>query len=296
MPIWLCLCQRALNKSATKTNKAMMDPALSPDLNDDLELLRSNAVAAGILALSHFRRPVKTWSKDNASPVTEVDVIVDQFLKASLCGSRPGYGWLSEESTDTPDRLEKKRVFVVDPIDGTRAFIRGEDCWTVSLAVVEDGMATTGVVYAPVRDELYDAVLGGGVCHNGKPLVRQPQFGVKPVIPAPGAIHRELSESGIDHVHGPALPSIAYRLVQVATGRFDAVAARRGARDWDIAAAAVILAESGIDFTDVCSGTIRFNRTDTRHAALAATADAKLKPPLSDALRRVYGCPDTEQA
>jgi myo-inositol-1(or 4)-monophosphatase len=277
-----------------QAGKAVMNKGPRSDLLEDLELLRSNAVAAGILALAYFRQPLKTWSKDNASPVTEADILVDQFLKSSLTGARPDYGWLSEESIDDPARLDKRRVFVVDPIDGTRAFIRGEDCWTVSLAVVEDGIAVAGVVYAPARDEMFDAVLDGGACFNGHPLMRPVPVGDLTVIPAPGAIHRELEAAGIEYEHGPALPSLAYRLVQVATGRFAAVAGRRGAHDWDIAGAAIILSECGVAFDDVCAGTIRLNRSDTRHAALAAIADRTLKTPLHDALRHVYGCPSVE--
>ncbi len=271
-----------------------MDPTARTDIAEDLELLRSNAVAAGVLALGRFRQPLKSWSKQNASPVTEADIIVDQFLNASLLGARPDYGWLSEESVDDPARLEKKRIFVVDPIDGTRAFIRGEDCWSVSLAVVENGVAIAGVVYAPARDELYDAAFGLGARFNGEALMRQPRDGELPVVPAPGAIHRELEHAGLAYLHGQPLPSLAYRLVQAATGRFDAVPARRGAHDWDIAGAAAILSECGVEFEDVCAGPIVFNRPDTRHAALAAIADAALKAPLHDALRRIYGCPSVE--
>lgn len=271
-----------------------MEVAARPSLSDDLELLRSNAVAAGILALGYFRKPVKTWTKDNASPVTEADVFVDRFLQASLCGARPDYGWLSEESIDDPARLACKRVFIVDPIDGTRAFIRGEDCWSVSLAVVEDGVAVAGVVYAPARDELYAAVSGEGATLNGAPLQRRAHLGDKPVIPAPGAVHTELLAAGIDYVRGPSLPSLAYRLVQVATGVLDAAVARRGAQDWDIAGSAIILSECGIELDDVCAGRPVFNKRETRHAALAAVVDTQLKAPLCDALRRVYGCPGAQ--
>ena len=268
-----------------------MDLAPRRNLTEDLELLRSNAVAAGIMALGRFRQPIKTWSKQNSSPVTEADIMVDEFLKASLGAARPDYGWLSEESTDDPARLDKTRVFIVDPIDGTRAFIRGEDCWTVSLAIVENGVPIVGVIYAPARDELYDAYAGGGARLNGLDLMVPVPAGEVSVIPAPGAIHRELEATGIDYEHGPALPSLAYRLVQMATGRFSAVACRRGAQDWDIAGAAAILFECGIGFEDVCAGEVSFNKPETRHAALAAIADTRLKAPLHDALRRVYGCP-----
>src|SRR5690606_6781432 len=103
------------------------------------------------------------------------------------------YGWLSEESVEDPDRLNHRRTFIVDPIDGTRGFIRGDDSWTVSLAVVEDGIPIAGVVYAPARDEMYDAALGLGARFNGRPLTRQRHPGRSlPLIPAPGAVHHEL--------------------------------------------------------------------------------------------------------
>jgi len=258
---------------------------------EDLDLLRSNAVAAGIMAAGYFRRDMKSWSKENASPVTEADIAVDKFLRASLSAARPDYGWLSEEQEDDGSRLARKRVFIVDPIDGTRAFIKGEDCWTICIAVVEDGVAVAGVVYAPARDELYAACKGGGATQNGSELVRRQHIGPGPVIPAPGAVHEALSGTGLEYVRGPSLPSLAYRLVQVATGVLDAAVARRGAQDWDIAAAQVILSEAGVDFEDVCAGVPALNGETLRHAALAAVGDLSLKAPLHDALRRVYGCP-----
>lgn len=262
---------------------------------EDLELLRSGAVAAGMIAASYFRRAVKTWNKANASPVTEADITVDRYLQQALTAARPGYGWLSEEAADDDGRrLACSRAFIVDPIDGTRGFIRGEDSWTVSLAVVEDGVAVAGVVYAPARDQLYEAALGGGARLNGRPITRLPRHGGPPVIPAAGAIHAELRAAGLDYVRGPYLPSLAYRLVQVATGELDAAAVRRGASDWDIAGAAAILTECGIALEDVCHGGVRFNRADIRHGALAATGDESLQPVLREALIRVYGCPPGE--
>lgn len=258
---------------------------------DDLELLRSCAVSAGIIASSYFRRDLKTWTKANASPVTEADVLVDRFLADALLGARPDYGWLSEESVDDERRLTCRRTFVVDPIDGTRGFIRGEDSWTVSLAVVEDGRPIAGVVYAPARDELYDAFVEGGARFNGRPLKRKSVLRRGPLIPAPGAVHQELQAAGLNYMRGPALPSLAYRLVQVATGALDGAMVRRGSQDWDIAGAAMILDECGIAFDDVCAGTITLNGSDVRHGALAAVHDPLIKPVLHDALRRVYGCP-----
>src|SRR5690606_19546819 len=258
---------------------------------DDLELLRTAAVAAGIIATGFFRRDVKSWNKENASPVSEADILVDRYLAATLLQARPTYGWLSEETTDNPSRLDCERVFVVDPIDGTRGFLRGEEYWTISLAVVENGVPVAGVVYAPALDEMYEAVAGEGARLNGRPLERVRRAGAPPLIPAPGAVHQDMQSAGLDYTRGPAYPSLAYRLVQVATGRLDAAVARRGSQDWDIAAAALILRESGLDFADVCVGYPQFNRRDVRHGALAALADMSLKPLVHAALIKVYGCP-----
>ena len=261
---------------------------------EDLELLRSGAVAAGIIAAGYFRREPKAWTKANESPVTEADIFVDQFLKSTLCASRPAYGWLSEETADDMHRLDCDRVFIIDPIDGTRGFIRGDDSWTISLAVVEHGQPIAGVVYAPVRNEMYDASLGGGARLNGAPLVRHSTPGRGPVIPAPGAVHSALQAVGLDYVRGPYLPSLAYRLVQVASGGLDATVVRRGAQDWDIAGAAAILTECGIGFEDVCMGALHFNQREIRHGALAAASDVSLKTVLHEVLIRVYGCPDED--
>jgi len=274
-------------------------PAPAATFSDDLELLRSSAVAAGIIASSYFRRDVKSWTKDNASPVSEADILVDRYLASSLLHARPDYGWLSEETADNPSRLDCERVFVVDPIDGTRGFLRGEDSWTVSLAVVENGIPVAGVVYAPARDEMYEAARGEGARLNAMPIKRSRRAGAAPLIPAPGAVHQEMQAAGLHYTRGPAYPSLAYRLVQVATGKLDGAVARRGSQDWDIAAAALILDESGIDFVDVCTGFPLFNRRDVRHGALAALSDMSLKPLVHAALVKVYGCPaadtDAEQ-
>ena len=262
------------------------------DIDADLQLLRSTAVAAGIIASGYFRREVKTWTKDNASPVTEADYLVDQFLFDALGGARADYGWLSEESEDDPARLGDERIFIVDPIDGTRAFIKGDDCWTICLAIVERGEAVAGVVYAPARDELFEASRGRGAFLNGKSLKVAPVSGRLPVISAPGAVHQELQADGLQYTRGAHFSSLAYRLAQVAAGGLDATAARRGAQDWDIAAADIILTEAGAGLEDACRGKPQYNRSQTRHGALAALGDQSLKPLLHNALQRVYGCPD----
>lgn len=268
---------------------------LLPSYESDKELLRTAAVTAGIIAASYFRRDLKTWTKDNASPVSEADIVLDKFLHSALTTARPDYGWLSEESVDNAVRIERTRAFVVDPIDGTRGFINGEDSWTVSLAVVENGVPVAGVVYAPARDEMYDAFLDGGARLNGRSIVRHtPPDRHAPLIPAPGAVHQELQAAGLDYTRGPFYPSLAYRLVQVATGKLDATVVRRGSQDWDLAGAASVLGECGIGFEDACGAPMRFNRADVRHGALAAFANSSLRDVLCGALIKVYGCPEPQ--
>jgi myo-inositol-1(or 4)-monophosphatase len=269
----------------------MLDVTTSPE--EDLQLLRACAVTAGIIAAGYFRRDVRNWTKgEAASPVSEADIVLDEHLHAQLIAARPGYGWLSEETADDGDRLSRERVFVIDPIDGTRGFIKGEDSWCVSLAVIEAGMPIAGVVYAPARDEMYEASRGTGARLNGMRIERRTPAGrTRPLIPAPGAVHHELQAGKLDYARGPYYPSLAYRLVQVATGRLDAAVARRGSHDWDVAGAAIILAEAGVAFEDVCAGPVRFNSADVRHGALAAIGEPSLRTALHAALIKVYGCP-----
>ncbi len=283
--------QASAYKRAKPTSPRIMGQINPTTAAQDLDLLRAAAASAGIIACGYFRQKVEVWSKGNASPVTEADMRVDRYLRDALMAARPEYGWLSEESADTPERLKRKRVFIIDPIDGTRGFIRGDDSWTVSLAVAEDGVPIAGVVYAPARDEMYDAIAGGGARLNSQPLQRQRLPGPGPLIPAPGAVHQELQAAGLHYRRGPAYASIAYSLVQVAQGRLDAAVSRRGSQDWDIAAAAIILREAGMHFADVCAGFPRFNRQELRHGALAALCDEALRQPIHEALIRVYGCP-----
>src|SRR5690606_34519579 len=121
-----------------------------------------------------FGRDPEVWMKAGVSPVSEADYAVDAFLKETLRRARPAYGWLSEETVDTPERLAAARTFVVDPIDGTRAFLAREDVWCVSIAVVERGRPTVGVLDAPARKEVFAARAGAGAVLNGRRIAVRP--------------------------------------------------------------------------------------------------------------------------
>ena len=137
----------------------------------DLENLKTAALEAGKIALGYFDKNYKTWDKEaGAGPVTEADLEIDDFLKTSLLNSAPHYGWLSEETEDGSSRLTKTKVFIVDPIDGTRSFIAGDETWAHSLAVVENGIPIAAVIYLPKMDLLYTAEVNKGAFLNGNKI------------------------------------------------------------------------------------------------------------------------------
>ncbi|MCP5037766.1 MAG: 3'(2'),5'-bisphosphate nucleotidase CysQ, partial [Rhodobacteraceae bacterium] len=138
---------------------------------DDLSLLMDAAAAAGVIACRHFKASPEVWDKPGgAGPVTEADIAVDTMLREELLASRPDYGWLSEETEDNSTRLDREKVFIVDPIDGTRAFIDGSPTWAHSLAVSELGQITAAIVYSPEHDKMYSAGRDLGAFWNGGPL------------------------------------------------------------------------------------------------------------------------------
>jgi myo-inositol-1(or 4)-monophosphatase len=216
-------------------------------LDSDLELIRDAALEAGRLALEARAEGLKVWSKPGGSPVTDADLAVDTLLKLRLKAARPNYGWLSEETVDDEARLGVRRLFVVDPIDGTVAYIKNKPWFTVCVAVVEDGRPTVGVVHAPELGETYEAIAGGGARLNGAPiapsdrvelegaaLVGDPNMFADPRWPRPWPPMQVERRN-----------SIAYRMALVASGAFDAALALTPKNDWDLAAADLIAREAG---------------------------------------------------
>lgn len=229
----------------------------------DLTLLADAALAAGDVALRYFKADPKVWVKDdNQGPVTEADLAVNALLLDTLRGARPDYGWLSEETPDDTDRLKTTRQFIIDPIDGTRAFIAGTRDWSHALAVVENGEVMAGVVTLPARGMTYAAIRGGGATLNGEPItVTQ--------IASLTQAHVLTTKPNLapEHWLGGVAPlfskgfrsSLAYRLCLVAEGRFDAMLTLRPSWEWDIAAGALIVAEAMGTATDRTGAALRFN-------------------------------------
>lgn len=216
-----------------------------PSYTEELALLKSAAAQAGRIAMNYFGNDPKVSWKEGMSPVSEADFAANDYLLATLMTARPDYGWLSEETTDTTARLTKQRTFIVDPIDGTKAFIAGRDLWCVSVALVENGKTIAGVLDCPARQEVFEAALGSGSYLNGERLKIDHQ---NTPIRMAGA------KSWLDkwaHIHGNApaqishIPSLAYRIAVIADNRFDATVVKPDCHDWDIAAAELILSEAG---------------------------------------------------
>ncbi len=228
----------------------------------DLALLIKAAREAGRIATGYSGKTAKRWDKpDGAGPVTEADLAVNDMLRERLCAARPDYGWLSEESEDGTARLEKSRVFVIDPIDGTRSFAEGSQIWAHALAVVEGGVAVAGVVYLPMRGLLYAAAAGLGAFLNDAPIspsARTRLDGAEFLATRPNMELRHWP-GGMPHLNRAYRPSLAYRMALVAEGRYDGMLTLRDAWEWDIAAGDIILREAGAVCTDQTGAALRFN-------------------------------------
>lgn len=252
----------------------------------DLQLLISAARAAGEIAMRFDGPSAKSWDKpDDAGPVTEADLAVNEMLEDHLRGARPDYGWLSEESLDEGDRLKDEKIFIVDPIDGTRSFIEGSGTWAHSLAVADRGVVTAAVIFLPRRDKLYSAAQGAGAHLNEAPLTTATGAALSEahVLAA-----RPISEPSFWKGDPPDFrrgyrPSLAYRMALVAEARFDAMITLRPTWEWDIAAGDLILREAGAAATDRHGAALRFNNADPRLDGVVA-ANPALNAQILDAL------------
>ncbi|MGH1331551.1 MAG: inositol monophosphatase family protein [Paracoccaceae bacterium] len=229
---------------------------------NDLSLLIEAAKEAGEIAQSYWQAHPQTWEKPgDQGPVTEADLAVDAMLARELRGARPGYGWLSEESENDPARLSTEHVFIVDPIDGTRAFIAGEDHWSHSLAIARNGAVTAAVVYLPVLGKMYGASLGGGATLNGAPMRASVRGGADgaTVLGAKPNFEAARWPGGMPDLRRHFRPSLAYRMALVAEGRFDAMISLRDTWEWDVAAGALLVAEAGAAVSDRHGAPVLFN-------------------------------------
>lgn len=255
---------------------------------DDLELIVDAAREAGELAQALRRRGLVTEYKAGGSPVTNADLAADALLKARLRTARPDYGWLSEETADDPARRSARRLFVVDPIDGTRAFLRDRPWWAVSIAVVDGERPMAGVVHAPQLGETYAARAGAGAVLNGAPIrasdvdavedcgmVGDPRMFAHPAWPQPWPAMRIQARN-----------STAYRICLVAAGAFDATLAMGPKHDWDLAAADLIANEAGAFVGDHLGRPFAYNGPIPAQASLICAAP-RLAPLILERVRNI---------
>ena len=237
----------------------------------DSALLIDTVREAGALARSMFSTELKNWIKGASSPVSEADIAANDLIESRLRSATPDYGWLSEESVDDEARLGKPLVWIVDPIDGTRSYLAGRDDWCVSVALVEGASPVLAAVFAPVTEEFFFASRGGGALRNDRPvhatagteLDFSRVAGPKPLVER---LNRGPGEISLY----PRIGSLALRLCRVAEGRLDAAFAGGQSRDWDLAAANLIVQEANGNMTALSGDTILYNRREVTHGVLVA--------------------------
>jgi len=219
---------------------------------------------------SRWQGEFRQWEKVPGHPVCDVDLAADAMLKERLLAIDPEAGWLSEETADDPERLLRSRVWVVDPIDGTRDFLRGRGGWAVSVALVEGGRPIIGVLDAPARGEHWRALAGAGATRNGALL----QVSGHDQLAGARVPADVLPRADNDLVAVEKPNSIALRIGMVAAGQADLVAAMRWGKEWDIAAAALIAQEAGAIVTDALGRPLRYNSTKGEAFGVLATTPA----------------------
>jgi myo-inositol-1(or 4)-monophosphatase len=262
-------------------------------LPEDRALLERIVKEAGQIAKLAFEaNDSEVWDKEKGHPVTDADIAVNDFLYRELLAARPGYGWLSEETKDDHSRHDCPRTFVVDPIDGTRAFIDRTPNFVVSVAIIEDGKSVAGVVFNPLRDELFTAHIGGGAQRNGKAIhcsTRQKLEGAEMV-----GYPRKFRRLGFPSMNVRIANSMAYRMVLVACGKVDCTVAFTPKSDWDVAAATLIATEAGAIVSNIRGDIPQFDKDSTSGFGVICAGPA-LHPLLLERVKPVVAKFDASQ-
>jgi myo-inositol-1(or 4)-monophosphatase len=237
----------------------------------DAALLTDTVREAGALALSLFRTELKNWTKGASSPVSEADIAVNDLLEKRLRTATPDYGWLSEESVDDEARLGKPLTWIVDPIDGTRGYLAGREDWCVSVALVEHATPVLAAVFAPASDEFFFAMRGRGAARNDAAIRAAPGGELDfSRVAGPKPLVERLNLSSEEIVLHPRIGSLALRLCRVAQGSLEAAFAGGQSRDWDLAAANLIVQEANGNMTALSGNPILYNRREVTHGVLVA--------------------------
>jgi myo-inositol-1(or 4)-monophosphatase len=248
----------------------------------ELTQLTATIRQAGARALDLAKQGFDVQTKKDRSPVTTADLEVNRMLHEMWQTHFSKDGWLSEESPDDPVRLDKTRVWVVDPIDGTKAYVNRLPEFCISVGLVEKGIPVLAAIFNPSTDELFTAVRGEGLCLNGEPITPDPPVdAISHVMVSPWEF-RDGRWAGLDtHIHCRPMFSIAHSLALVAAGRIQATLTIEPENEWDLAAGVLLIQESGGAVADAEGRPFTFNQPTPRFRgviAVAATAGAELRP------------------
>jgi len=246
---------------------------MADDLADDLALATRAAREAGRVIMGYYQDEYEIRQKGKGNPVTTADLEADKVLKAALLSGTAGDGWLSEETVDSPERLGARRVWIVDPIDGTKEFISGMPQFAISIALAVEGRIAVAVIYNPARDELFRCVAGGGVTLNDRPVRVTDLADLKTANIL--ASRSEVARGEFDRFQGDLrvtpIGSIAYKLALVASGQADLTFTLTPKTEWDFAAGYLLVTEAGGRVRILGDHPQSFNRPDPRVAGLVAT-------------------------
>jgi myo-inositol-1(or 4)-monophosphatase len=247
------------------------------DLARELQHARAGALEAGEILRRHFRDGgYEVGSKGRDNPVTSADLEADAALREHLSRAFPDYGWLSEETADNAERLSRRRVWIVDPLDGTKEFIKGIPEFVVAIALAEDGVPVLGVSYNPIKRELFWAVRGAGCFLDDSPVHVTAAAGLAGSVVLASRSETARGEWGAykDKIVAKPIGSVAYKLALVAAGKADGTFTATPKSEWDIASGAALLAEAGGVMTDIHGDPIRFNRKHVKLDGFVAAGPA----------------------
>ena len=254
----------------------MQDVDRAREASEIAQTLAHAVEQGGALALAKFRTTFRSWTKGESSPVSEVDMAVNDLLRERLTALAPAYGWLSEETADDPARLTARRVWMVDPIDGTRAFIAGSPDWTVVAALVEEGRPIAGAIFAPSHAALFTAARGTGAWRNGERIAATAGDTIdRARVAAPKRQIERLAAITQRMEVLPLIRSLALRFARVADGSYDVALASSNPHDWDLAAVDLLVHEAGGALTTLEGRPLTYNGAELVHDALVAAGRAR---------------------
>jgi myo-inositol-1(or 4)-monophosphatase len=233
--------------------------------------LESIVREAGAIARATARKDFKRWTKGaDHSPVSEGDIAVNDFLRARLNALLPA-SWVSEETEAPPDAQTGRLAWIVDPIDGTRAYIAGRADWTISVALVEAGRPRLAALYAPVSEEMFLAVAGQGAVLNGATMTPSGGSGLAGArLAGPKRYLERIGRLNPQIIAEPKVYSLALRLARVAQRTLDAAFASAGSHAWDLAAADLLVHEAGGAMTDFAGRPLRYDHPQAAQGAIIA--------------------------